>query len=177
MNKLRWGIAGCAGIAVKSVIPGIQQSQTSMVSAIASRDIGKAEATAQQLGIAKACGSYEELLADANIDVVYIPLPNHLHCEWTIRAAEAGKHVLCEKPIALDAQEARKMIKACADAGVLLVEAFMYRHHPRYDRIKEIIRSGEIGDIRGIHGAFTFNEAASLENVRFKRSMGGGIPI
>ncbi|MEX2461947.1 MAG: Gfo/Idh/MocA family oxidoreductase [Paenibacillaceae bacterium] len=173
-NKLRWGILGCAGIAVKSVIPGIQQSQTSTVSAIASRDAGKAEAVAKQLGIAQAYGSYEELLADPNIDVVYIPLPNHLHCEWTIRAAEAGKHVLCEKPIALDAQEAEKMVKACSDAGVLLAEAFMYRHHPRYDRIKEIIRSGEIGAIRGIHGAFTFNEAANSENVRFKRFMGGG---
>src|SRR5665647_1904009 len=100
-NKLRWGILGCAGIAVKSVIPGIQQSQTSTVSAIASRDAGKAEAVAKQLGIAQAYGSYEELLADPQIDAVYIPLPNHLHCEWTIRAAEAGKHVLCEKPIAL----------------------------------------------------------------------------
>jgi xylose dehydrogenase (NAD/NADP) len=173
-NQLRWGILGCAGIAVRAVIPGIRASETGVVAAIASRDLAKSKEMAAQLNIDKAYGSYEELLADSEIDAVYIPLPNHLHMEWTLRAAQAGKHVLCEKPIALDAAQAEKMVTACEQAGVQLAEAFMYRHHPRYFGIKEIIRSGEIGSIRGIHGAFTFNNAASGSNVRFHRFMGGG---
>jgi xylose dehydrogenase (NAD/NADP) len=173
-KKLRWGILGCAGIAVRAVIPGIQQSETGVVNAIASRDLEKAKSTAQASGIPNAYGSYEELLTDSNIDAIYIPLPNHLHKEWTIRAAEAGKHVLCEKPCALDAIEAEAMISACREAGVQFAEAFMYRHHPRYDQIKTILRSGEIGEIRGIHSAFTFNNAGDTKNVRYKRSLGGG---
>lgn len=173
-GKLRWGVLGCAGIAKRAVIPGIQQSQTGEVAAIASRDEQKARETAAQLNIPKAYGSYEAILADETIDAVYIPLPNHLHKEWTIRAAEAGKHVLCEKPIALNAEETEEMVAACAKAGVKLAEAFMYRHHPRYEMIKEIIRSGEIGTIRGIHGAFTFNNAKDANNVRYKQFMGGG---
>lgn len=173
-KKLRWGIVGCAGIAIRSVIPGIQQSLTGEVAAIASRDEEKAKSTAEKLGIPTAYNSYEALLADDSIDAVYIPLPNHLHKEWTIRAAEAGKHVLCEKPFALTAAEGEEMVEACAKAGVHLAEAFMYRHHPRYERIKEIIASGEIGTIRGIHGTFTFNSSGSSENVRFHRHMGGG---
>lgn len=173
-KKLRWGIVGCAGIAIRSVIPGIQQSLTGEVAAIASRDEEKAKSTAEKLGIPVAYNSYEALLADDSIDAVYIPLPNHLHKEWTIHAAEAGKHVLCEKPFALTAAEAEDMVEACAKAGVHLAEAFMYRHHPRYDRIKEIIASGEIGTLRGIHGAFTFNSSGAKENVRFHRHMGGG---
>ncbi|WP_409346261.1 Gfo/Idh/MocA family protein [Paenibacillus sp. MBLB4367] len=173
-KKLRWGIVGCAGIAIGSVIPGIKQSQTGEVAAIASRDEEKVKATAEKLDIPVAYSSYEALLADDSIDAVYIPLPNHLHKEWTIRAAEAGKHVLCEKPFALTAEEAEEMVEACRKAGVHLAEAFMYRHHPRYDRIKEIIASGEIGTIRGIHGTFTFNSSGAKENVRFHRHMGGG---
>ncbi|WP_248925661.1 Gfo/Idh/MocA family protein [Paenibacillus hamazuiensis] len=173
-RKLRWGIVGCAGIAKRAVIPGIQQSELGEVVAIASRDEQKAKETAKELGIPVAYGSYEALLADESLDAVYIPLPNHLHKEWTIRAAEAGKHVLCEKPIALNAQEAEEMAAACAKAGVHLAEAFMYRHHPRYTMIKELIASGEIGDIRGIHGAFTFNSSANKGNVRFYKWMGGG---
>ncbi|GGF96487.1 Gfo/Idh/MocA family protein [Paenibacillus abyssi] len=173
-KKLRWGILGCASIAIRSVIPGIQESETGEVAAIASRELSKAQETAAKLGIPKTYGSYEELLADDSIDAVYIPLPNHLHMEWTIRAAEAGKHVLCEKPIALNAAEAQRMVEACAAAGVHLAEAFMYRHHPRYDRIKEIIQSGEIGEIRGIHGAFTFNNASNKTNVRYRKDWGGG---
>jgi predicted dehydrogenase len=173
-KKLRWGILGCAAIAKRSVVPGIHKSQTGIVAAIASRDEAKARETAKDLNIPVAYGSYEALLQDPDIDAVYIPLPNHLHKEWTIRAAQAGKHVLCEKPIALNAQEAQEMVDACAKAGVHLAEAFMYRHHPRYQLIKEIIRSGEIGDIRGIHGTFTFNNAHSKQNVRFHKHMGGG---
>ncbi|PZE22191.1 Gfo/Idh/MocA family protein [Paenibacillus xerothermodurans] len=173
-RKLRWGILGCANIAKRAVIPGIQQSATGEVTAIASRNESTARATADELGIPTAYESYEQLLADDNIDAVYVPLPNHLHKEWTIKAAEAGKHVLCEKPIALNASEAEEMAEACARADVKLAEAFMYRHHPRYAMIKDIIKSGEIGEIRGIRGAFTFNSARSGENVRFHRTMGGG---
>lgn len=172
--KLRWGILGCAGIAVRAVIPGIRASETGVISAIASRDLAKAKETAAALDIPVAYGSYEELLADPNLDAVYIPLPNHLHKEWTIRAAEAGKHVLCEKPFAVNAAEAQEMADACQAAGVQLAEAFMYRHHPRYDRIAEMIQAGEIGEIRGIHGAFTFNSSGAAGNVRFYRHMGGG---
>lgn len=172
--KLRWGILGCANIAVKSVIPGIQQSARGEATAIASRSEQKARETADKLGIPKAYGSYEALLADPDIDAVYIPLPNNLHKEWTIRAAEAGKHVLCEKPFAIDAAEAEEMVRACADHGVKLAEAFMYRHHPRYGKIKEIVASGEIGDIRGIHGAFTFNNSRNTTNFRNNLEMGGG---
>jgi predicted dehydrogenase len=173
-KKLRWGIISTAAIAKRAVIPGIRESETGVLSAVASRDMAKAKEFADSHGIPKAYGSYEELLADKDIDAVYIPLPNHLHKEWTIRAAEAGKHILCEKPLALNAEEAQEMVDACAKHGVLLAEAFMYRHHPRYERIKQIIRDGEIGEIRGIRGAFTFNNSAAASNVRFHREMGGG---
>ncbi|MEW4426108.1 Gfo/Idh/MocA family oxidoreductase [Paenibacillus pabuli] len=173
-RKLRWGILGSASIAKGSVIPGLQQSELNEVAAIASRDEEKAKQTADQLGIPQAYGSYEALLEDDSIDAVYIPLPNHLHREWTIRATEAGKHILCEKPLALTEQEAREMAQACDDAGVLLAEAFMYRHHPRYDQIRDVIASGEIGEIRGIHSTFSFNNSGSAGNVRFKREWGGG---
>jgi xylose dehydrogenase (NAD/NADP) len=173
-KKLRWGILGCAAIAKRAVIPGIQQSQTGEVAAIASRNEDNAKKTAEEMNIPTAYGSYEALLDDASIDAIYIPLPNHLHKEWTIKAAEAGKHVLCEKPIALDANEAEEMVAACEKAGVKLVEAFMHRQHPRYAMIKAIIQSGEIGELRGIHGAFTFNSSKNLGNVRFNKAMGGG---
>ena len=173
-RKLKWGILGCASIAKRAVIPGLAQSRLNEVSAIASRDIDKSKITAEELNIPKAYGSYEALLEDPDIDAVYIPLPNHLHKEWTIRAAEAGKHILCEKPLALTEAEAAEMADAAAKAGVCLSEAFMYRYHPRYDIIKEILTSGSIGEIRAIHSSFTFNNAASAQNVRFRRDWGGG---
>lgn len=173
-RKLRWGILGCAGIAKRAFIHGVEQSVSGTVAAIASRDEAKAKETAEQFGIPTYYGSYEALLRDDSLDAVYIPLPNHLHKEWTIRAAEHGKHVLCEKPIALNAEEAKEMAAACEQAGVQLAEAFMYRHHPRYTRIKEIIKSGEIGTVRNIQGTFTFNNAANGDNVRFHKRMGGG---
>lgn len=174
MKKIRWGIIGCAGIAKHSVIPGIQKSETGEVAAIASRGLNKVKQTAEELTIPTAYGSYEELLADPTIEAVYIPLPNHMHKEWVIRAAEAGKHVLCEKPLALTAQEAQEMAAACEKAGVVFAEAFMYRYHPRYNIIHDIIRSGEIGKIRGIHGTFTFNNAKDKNNIRYKQDWGGG---
>jgi D-xylose 1-dehydrogenase (NADP+, D-xylono-1,5-lactone-forming) len=173
-RKLRWGILGCANIAVKSVIPGIQQSQYNEVVAIASRDMVKSQQTAAMLHIPQAYGSYEELLADPSIDAVYIPLPNHLHKEWTIQAARHGKHVLCEKPIALDSESAAAMAAECEKAHVQLVEAYMYAHHPRYSLLKEYIRDGAIGELRAIHGEFTFNNASDLNNVRYRRDWGGG---
>ncbi|MHA6483568.1 Gfo/Idh/MocA family protein [Paenibacillus sp. strain BS8-2] len=173
-NKLKWGVLGCAGIAKRAVIPGVQASEFNEVTAIASRNIDNASRTAEEHGIGTAYGSYEELLSDPSIDVVYIPLPNHLHREWTIRAAEAGKHVLCEKPLALNAQEAEEMVEACTKAGVQLSEAFMYRWNPRYDVIRDIIASGEIGELRGIRSAFTFNNAKDTTNVRYRKEWGGG---
>lgn len=173
-KKLKWGILGCASIAKGAVIPGVHLSELNEVAAIASRDIEKAKKTADELNIPVAYGSYEAILEDDSIDVVYIPLPNHLHKEWAIRAAEAGKHILCEKPLALTAKEASEMEEACAKAGVLLQEAFMYRHHPRYQMIKDVIASGEIGELRGIRSAFTFNNAGHKENVRYRKDWGGG---
>lgn len=130
-EKLRWGIMGCAQIATGSVMPAIQESETGVIRAVASRGLTKSSSVAAEFGIEQAYGSYEELLADPEVDAVYIPLPNHLHCEWVIRAAEAGKHILCEKPIALNSREAAEMVEACRKAGVHLAEAYMYRHHPR----------------------------------------------
>lgn len=173
-TKLKWGIMGCAGIAKRAVIPGLHLSALNEVAAIASRDGDKAKQTAEELQIPTAYDSYEALLEDSSIDVIYIPLPNHLHKEWTIRAAEAGKHILCEKPLALTEREATEMVEAADKAGVLLSEAFMYRYHPRYQTIKDLIASGAIGEVRGIRSAFTFNNAANTTNVRYRKDWGGG---
>lgn len=174
MVKLRFGIIGAANIALGKVMPALAASERCEMVAIASRDLKTAQEAATRFGIPNAYGSYEALLADENVDAVYIPLPNHLHKQWTLRAAAAGKHVLCEKPLALTASEAQEMADACTQAGVVLAEAFMYRHHPRYTRIKDVLASGEIGDVRSFHGAFTFNNAQDAGNVRYQRHMGGG---
>ncbi|MCZ2258505.1 Gfo/Idh/MocA family protein [Sporosarcina sp. G11-34] len=173
-KKVRWGIMSTASIGKRSVIPGIQESNRNTVEAVASRSLENAQAYANELVIPKAYGSYEELLDDPTIDAVYIPLPNHLHKEWTLKAAKAGKHILCEKPIALDENEAEEMILACENAGVILAEAYMYRHQKRYEDIKKLISDGEIGDIRSIHGVFTFNGAENTGNIRFTKEWGGG---
>jgi len=174
MTRLRWGILGCAAIADRAVIPAIQASETGELVGIASRNEEKAKAKAEQFGIPKSYGSYEALLADPEIDAVYIPLPNHLHKEWTIAAAKAGKHILCEKPLAMDAAEAQEMVDYCREAGVHLAEAFMYRHHPRVARVKEILASGEIGELRAIRGVFTYNGAANKSDIRQVKAWGGG---
>lgn len=173
-KKVRWGIMGTASIGKRSVIPGIQESKWNVVEAVASRSLVNAQAFADELGIPKAYGSYEDLLNDPTLDAVYIPLPNHLHKEWTIKAAKAGKHILCEKPIALDEAEATEMVDACNKAGVILAEAYMYLHQKRYEAIKIRIANGEIGDVRGIHGGFTFNGAKDTSNIRFTKEWGGG---
>ncbi|ASA24616.1 Gfo/Idh/MocA family protein [Paenibacillus donghaensis] len=173
-QKLRWGIMGSAQIATGSVMPAIAESTSGIIQAIASRDLDKSAAVAAAFGVQQAYGSYEELLADPQVEAVYIPLPNHLHLEWVLRAAEAGKHVLCEKPIALNSREALQMVEACSRAGVHLAEAYMYRHHPRMGQVQAVIASGEIGELRSIRGTFTYNDAEDTSNIRFKSAWGGG---
>lgn len=173
MRKVRWGVLGAAGIALKKVIPAMQRGARCDVVAIASRDLHKAEQAARALGIPKAYGSYGELLGDAEVEAVYNPLPNHLHVPWSIRCAEAGKHVLCEKPVALDAAEARQLLEAQARTGVLIGEAFMVRTHPQWVRTRELIRDGRIGELRAVLGFFSYfnRDPANIRNVR---SWGGG---
>ena len=172
-DKVRWGVLGAARIATNKVIPGMQKGEWSRVDAIASRDLAKAKETAAGLGIAKAYGSYEELIADPEIEAVYVPLPNHLHVPWSIRAAEAGKHVLCEKPIGLNAEECRKLMAVRDRTGVKIGEAFMVRVHPQWLRARELARSGAIGDLRSILCAFSYFDR-NPQNVRQVRDWGGG---
>ena len=155
-DRLRWGVLGTAGISA-TVVPAIARSEYGRVVAIASRSLERARDQASRFGVPTSYGSYEELLADPDIDVVYVPLPNFLHRQWVLAAIAAGKHVLCEKPLAITADEALEMVDAAEVAGVVLAEAFMYGHHPRYDRLHEVVRSGEIGQIRSITGTFTFD--------------------
>src|ERR1700685_4044883 len=151
-NKVRWGILSTAKIAVTKVIPGMQKGAWSEITAIASRDRRKAEDAARTLGIAKAYGSYEELLADPQIEAIYNPLPNQLHVPWSIKAAEAGKHVLCEKPISMTVAEARSLLEVQQRTGVTIGEAFMVRTHPQWLRTRELLASGRIGSLRSIQG-------------------------
>ena len=155
-NKVRWGILGAASIATRKVIPAMQNGKWSEIIAIASRDMRKAKQAARALGIPKAYGSYEALLADPEIEAIYNPLPNHLHVPWSIKAAEAGKHVLCEKPISITAAEARSLLAASNHAHVKIGEAFMVRTHPQWLRVREIIQSGRIGDLRLAIGHFSY---------------------
>lgn len=170
-KKVRWGILSTANIGMQKVTPAIQKSPSSEVVAIASRDAAKARAAADELGIEKAYGSYEELFADPEIDAIYNPLPNHLHIPMTLAAARAGKHVLCEKPIALSAAEAEQLRQV--PEGIIVLEAFMVRFHPQWARAREIIRSGELGDIRSINAVFTYFNA-DPNNVRNMADIGGG---
>jgi predicted dehydrogenase len=173
MKKVRWGVLGVARIAVNRVIPAMQAGEWSEVSGIASRDLERAKVAARDLGIARAYGSYEEMLADPEIDAIYNPLPNHLHLPWTTRAAEAGKHVLCEKPIGMNAGEARQLIAVRDRTGVLIGEAFMVQCHPQWVRMVELARSGRIGQLRSAVGTFSYFklEAANIRNIR---EFGGG---
>jgi len=166
-ETVRWGILSPAKIGTQKVIPAIQRAERCDVVAIASRDEVRATESADVLGIPRAHGSYEALLADPDVDAVYIPLPNHLHAEWTIAAARAGKHVLCEKPLALTAAEAGTMISACADAGVLLMEAFMYRLHPSWVAVRELVAAGRIGELRTVQSWFSYfnDDPANIRNI------------
>ena len=172
-NKVRWGVLGVAGIAVRKVIPALQKGQWTEVTAIASRARIKAQDSARALGIARAYGSYEELLSDSEIEVIYNPLPNHLHVPWTLKAAEAGKHVLCEKPLGLTAEEARTLLAVRERAGVKIGEAFMVRTHPQWLRARELIASGRIGELRSIMGFFSYFNR-DPKNIRNNPAFGGG---
>jgi predicted dehydrogenase len=174
MARLKWGVLGTSNFARNKMIPALQQAQHVEVSAIASRNLPRAEAVAAQFGIAKAYGTYRELLADKDVDVVYNPLPNHLHVPWSIRALEAGKHVLCEKPIGLSADEAQQLLdEASRHPGLKVMEAFMYRMHPQWRRAKQIVSDGGVGELRTIHSFFSYFNADG-GNIRNQPDAGGG---
>ena len=173
VDKVRWGVLSTAKIALMKVIPAMQRSAWCEIAAIASRDLSRAEAAARELQIPFAYGSYEELLADQNIEAIYNPLPNNLHVPWTIKAAEAGKHVLCEKPIALDAEEARTLIEVRNLTGVRIQEAFMVRTHPQWLETRRLIKSGRIGSLRSITCFFSYFNPDPA-NIRNQLSLGGG---
>ena len=170
---LRWGVLGTAGIN-HVVVPAIAAAGGCEVVAIASRTPERARREADALGIPHAHGSYEELLADPEVDAIYLSLPNFLHRDWVLAAVAAGKHVLCEKPMAITAADAQQMIDAARTAGVLLAEAFMYEHHPRYDLLHAIVRAGEIGEVRGIVGTFTFDASDETDLTAFAGHAGSG---
>lgn len=174
METIRWGVLGTAKIAVEKVIPAMQAGTHTTVEAISSRSSVKAEKTAKKLNITTSYGSYDELLDDPEIDAVYIPLPNHLHVPWTIKALEAGKHVLCEKPIALDADEAEELLEISKKYPELKVmEAFMYRFHPQWTKVKELIQMKEIGEVQAVEAFFSYYNT-DPNNIRNKPNMGGG---
>jgi predicted dehydrogenase len=173
LKPVSWGILGCADIALKKVIPAMKRAQLCSIDAIASRTADKAQKAAIGLGIPRHYGSYEALLADSDIEAVYIPLPNHLHAQWTLRAAQAGKHVLCEKPLALSTAQAQEMIDGCRQAGVLLMEAFMYRLHPLWVKVGELLSSGQIGQLQAIQAFFSYHNVDPA-NIRNIRDFGGG---
>jgi predicted dehydrogenase len=156
-----------AHIGVANTIPGMRTAERCELVAIASRDAAAAESAAGKLGIPRAHGSYEALLDDPEVDAVYIPLPNHMHAEWTLRAAGAGKHVLCEKPLAMSSAQAQEMVDGCRSAGVLLMEAFMYRLHPQWVRVREIVESGRLGELRAVQSFFSYfnDDPANIRNV------------
>ena len=173
MRKVKWGVLGAAKIARTRVIPAMQVGECCEISAIASRDRSTAVKAARDLGIPKAYGSYEELLADPEIEAVYNPLPNHLNVPWSVKAAEAGKHVLCEKPVGMNAAEARLLLEARNRTGVLIGEAFMVACHPQWARICELVRTGRIGELRSAVGTFSYYNVDPA-NVRNARAWGGG---
>ncbi|MDB6179295.1 Gfo/Idh/MocA family oxidoreductase [Paracoccus sp. Z330] len=173
MKNLSWGILGTAGIARKAMLPALREANGCCLTAVASRDIVRAEAMAGDFGIPRAYGSYEALLADPEIDVIYNPLPNHLHVPLTMQALAAGKHVLCEKPLALTLADAHKVTAAAKSAGRVVAEAFMTRHHPQWLRAHELLRAGRIGRLTGVQALFSYcNDDPA--NVRNQKDIGGG---
>ncbi|MDX1672071.1 MAG: Gfo/Idh/MocA family oxidoreductase [Balneolaceae bacterium] len=174
MKTVHWGVLGTAKIAVEKVIPAMQQGEYTFMEGIASRDEARAEKAANELEIPKSYGSYDELLKDQEIDAVYIPLPNHLHLPWSLKALEAGKHVLCEKPIALDADQAEELMRAAENYPDLKVmEAYMYRHHPQWKKVRELVQDGMIGDLQTIDTFFSYYNA-DPDDIRNQPQMGGG---
>ncbi|MEJ2666606.1 MAG: Gfo/Idh/MocA family oxidoreductase [Deinococcales bacterium] len=174
MSKIRWGVLGTASIALDKVIPALLKSDMLEVTAIASRDLGRARVAAERLRIPNAFGSYDQLLASSHVDVVYNPLPNHLHVPWSLRAIEAGKHVLCEKPIGLDVREAETLLAAArAHPELKVMEAFMYRFHPQWQALKAIVEGGGIGELRTVQSFFSYSNL-DPEDIRNRAGMGGG---
>ncbi|MCK4922855.1 MAG: Gfo/Idh/MocA family oxidoreductase [Bacteroidales bacterium] len=173
-NKIRWGILSTAKIGMMKVNPAIQNAENCEVTAIASRDIEKSKLAAEKLGIEKYYGSYEELLADPDIDAIYNPLPNNMHLGWTIKAMDAGKHVLCEKPIGLDSKEAKILRDTAKNyPDIKIMEAFMYRFHPQWKKVKSLIEEGKIGTVSTVHSFFSYNNM-DPDNIRNKIEVGGG---
>ena len=172
-RRLQWGILSCANIGVKRVIPAILTGERGAIAAIASRDARRAADTAARFNIARSYGSYEALLADPEVEAIYNPLPNHLHVEWTVKALEAGKHVLCEKPIALNADEAQAILAARDRSGKRVIEAFMVRFHPQWQRIRALVQADRIGAVGAIQSAFLFT-VLDPKNVRNQVDIGGG---
>ncbi|WP_436606451.1 Gfo/Idh/MocA family protein [Sorangium sp. So ce1036] len=173
LTPVRWGVLGASSFALNVSLPGMKRGPLTQLAALASRDVGKARDAARSLGIPRAYGSYEELLDDPEIDAIYNPLPNHLHVEWTARAARAGKHVLCEKPVALSARDAETLVAVQRQTGKLIAEAFMIRNHPQWHQARDWVRSGRIGDLVSVQAAFSFfNRDAT--NIRNRKDVGGG---
>jgi xylose dehydrogenase (NAD/NADP) len=173
MNNLRWGVISTSNIGRAAVNPAIRASKNGELLAVASRDVARARAFAEEWSIPRHFGSYDALLDDPDIDAVYLPLPNSMHLEWAVRAAEAGKHVLCEKPLALDAEECLRMEAAAEAAGVRLMEAFMYRFHPRTQRVLERLQEGAVGELLMMRSSFTFR-LTRPDNIRWDPTLGGG---
>ena len=173
MDRIRWGVLSTASIATEKVIPGLRRSALGDLVAIASRDGATATSVAARLAIPRAHASYEALLADPDVDAIYVPLPNHLHAEWAIAALRAGKHVLCEKPLALTAADAERMAAVAEVEGRLLMEAFMYRHHPSWIAVRDLVASGRIGRLEAVESWFSYfnDDPANIRNVR---AYGGG---
>lgn len=173
-RKVRWGVLGCAGIAEKAFIPAVRASRNGALAAIASRAGARAADWARRFGFARAHASYEALLDDPAVEAVYNPLPNDLHAPWSIRALRAGKHVLCEKPMALNADEVGAMIEAAAAGGLRLMEGFMYKFHPQIATALGLARGGALGDLRTLHASFTFRFARDRADYRWSPAQGGG---
>ena len=173
MAQTKWGILGTAAIAVERVIPAMSQTGSAVAHAIASRDLGKAQHWARHFGISAAYGSYQDLLDDPEVDAVYIPLPNHLHVEWATRALDAGKHVLCEKPLCLTSAEARQLIHAQSRAGRYIEEGLAFRNHPQWDRVDQLIEQGTIGEPVAVHGTIA-KRFLDPNDIRNNPALGGG---
>ena len=176
VDGLRWGVLGGSDIAAVAVIPAIQASRNGRVVALASRDVTRAHALARLLGVARVFSDYTALLNDPEVDAVYIPLPNSMHLDWVLLAADAGKAILCEKPLALTAKEAARLDEACTARSVPLMEAFMYRFHPQTLRVRELLTEGAIGEVREVrsHVSVDIMSPADAKNIRFHSGLGGG---
>jgi predicted dehydrogenase len=172
-TPVRWGVLGASRFALMATIPAARKAPLVDLRALASRSLEKARQAAASAGVPRAYGSYEELLADEEIEAVYNPLPNNLHVPWSIKAARAGKHVLCEKPIGLNAAQAEELAAVQQQTGMIIAEAFMVRHHPQWDKVVALIRGGRIGEVRAMQTAFSYNNG-DLGNIRNQKEAGGG---